>query len=172
MPVRTSPSRRLPSAARRILPGLLVGSVLATALLGCGGVSQEDFAADANEVCASFSTWSAGKQESFRDALATGDEGAAAALLIEYERRFDRTLKKIDSLEAPDDDADRKAIDRFLTVGSQQADLLPDLAAAIEAGDLAELEDLSAEGEDLEAKLGRAARAYDLDDCASGPVQT
>ena len=149
----------------------MVSSVLATVLVGCGGVSQGDFAADANEVCASFSTWSAGKQKSFRDALATGDEGAAAALLIEYERRFDRTLKKIDSLEAPDDDDDRKAIDRFLTVGRQQADLLPDLAAAIEAGDLAELEDLSDEGEDLEVKLGRAARAYDLVDCASGPVQ-
>ena len=99
-------------------------------------MSQEDFVADANEVCASFSSWSAGKQESFRDALATGDGEAAAVLLIEYERRFDRTLKKIDSLEAPDDDADRKAIDRFLTVGRQQVDLLPDLAAAIEAGDL------------------------------------
>lgn len=134
-------------------------------------MSQEDFVADANEVCASFSSWSAGKQESFRDALATGDGEAAAVLLIEYERRFDRTLKKIDSLEAPDDDADRKAIDRFLTVGRQQADLLPDLAAAIEAGDLAELEDLSAEGEALEVRLARAARAYGLDECAGGPVQ-
>ena len=149
---------------------MLAICITGVTVAACGGVSQEDFAADANEICASFSKWSAGREDSFRNALRTGDEGAAAVVLVEYERRFERALNEIDALEAPDDDADRQAIDRFLTIGRQQAAVLPDLAAAIEAGDLEELEDLSAEGEELEAKLGRAARAYGLDACASGPA--
>jgi len=155
--------------SRRLLPAI-VGFAVAVTVTACGGVSQEDFAADANEICASFSAWSAGREDSFRNALKTGDGEAAAAVLLEYERRFERALKEIDTLEAPDDDTDREAIDRFLTAGRQQAALLPDLAAAIEAGDLEELEELSAEGTELEAKLGRAARAYGLDDCAAGPA--
>lgn len=156
---------------RRLVAALLGGAVLALAVPACGGVSQEDFAAEANGICLDFSEWSAGREATFREALETGDSGAAAAVLIQYERRFERALREIDSLEAPDGDADRQAIDRFLTVGRQQAALLPDLAAAIEAGDLEELEALSAEGEELEARLGRVAREYGLDDCAGTPAR-
>jgi len=150
---------------------LLGAFVLALGIAACGGVSQEDFAAEANELCLDFSKWSAGRERSFREALESGDSGAAAAVLIEYERRFERVLRQIDSLEAPDGDADREAIDRFLTVGRQQAALLPDLATAIEAGDLEELEALSAEGEELETRLGRVARDYGLDDCGGSPAR-
>lgn len=160
--------------SRRLLalPATLLGaSALALTLAACGGVSQEDFAAEANEICVGFSKWSDGRERSFRAALESGDSAAAAAVLIEYERRFERVLREIDSLEAPDGDADREAIDRFLTVGRQQAALLPDLASAIEAGDLEELETLSAEGEQLEVRLGRVARDYGLDDCAGAPAR-
>lgn len=155
----------------RAFAALLGATVIALGVPACGGVSQEDFAAEANELCLEFSQWSAGREQAFRDALESDDPGAAAAVLIAYERRFERVLRQIDSLEAPDGDEDRQAIDRFLTVGRQQAALLPDLAAAVEAGDVEELESLSAEGEELEAKLGRAARAYGLDDCAGGPAR-
>jgi len=156
---------------RRPVAALIGATCLALVVLACGGVSREDFAAEANGICLEFSEWSAGREATFREALETGDSGAAAAVLIQYERRFERALREIDSLEAPDDDADRQAIDRFLTVGRQQAALLPDLAAAIEAGDLEELEALSAEGEDLESRLGRVAREYGLDDCAGSPAR-
>lgn len=152
-------------ALRKRIPVAVLASVVALSVTACGGVSREDFASEANEICVSFSTWSAGRQEPFRSALESGDGGAAAAVLVEYERRYERALDQIDALEAPDDDADRKAIDRFLTIGRQQAALLPDLAAAVESGDVAELEDLSGEGRELEEKLGRAARDYDLDEC-------
>ena len=155
----------------RALAALLGASAIALGVPACGGVSQEDFAAEANDLCREFSNWSAGREQAFRDALESDDPGAAAAVLIAYERRFDRVLRQIDSLEAPDGDEDRQAIDRFLTIGRQQAALLPDLAAAVEAGDVEELESLSTEGEELEAKLSRAARAYGLDDCAGGSTR-
>lgn len=139
----------------KIPVGLAV--LLLAASCGGGGVTREDFAAEANPICARVNSAVAdlGEPQSAEEFVSFA--GEALPLIRDG-------LDDLRAVEAPEEDQD--AFDEFIDTSQQMTDKTEEASAAAQAGDQAALQAAIAEIDQLNTDSIGMAADLDLDDCA------
>jgi hypothetical protein len=149
---------------------LLLPALAVCVLAGCGGGSpEEEFAAEANSICAEFEEFSSGQEQLFREQVSSGDFEQAATTFEQYGEELDSSIARISSLERPA--GEQASIERFISSSEELAGLVPGVVDALRESDTATLVSVATRLQELQKKADRAARASGLDQCAeAGPV--
>ena len=150
-----------------------VGAVLLAAVFaGCGGsdddsgaLSKEDLIAQADEICADSIGESQTREADFTAAIEANDLEAAADVVAENGEQISEGIDEFEALEPPEED--QETIDEFLALSREQVELSAELAEAIRADDGAAVEEISAEGDAIEAESDALADEYGFVDCGS-----
>jgi len=135
--------------------------VVALTLAACGGPSEEEFVARADEACRQAQSQASRVRRPAVDA-STGQTVGYIRRLAALSRREFAALREI---EAPERLA--PGFNTFLASGRQGARLLERLANTTRAGDLAESERVVRELESLTQRANRQALAVGLRRCGS-----
>lgn len=150
-----------------------VGAVLlAAAFTGCGGsdddsgaLSKEDFIAQADQICADSIAESKTNEEAFLAAINENDLETAADIVADNGDLISEGIDEFEALEPPEED--QETIDEFVALSREQVELSDELADAIRADDGAAVEEISAEGDAIEAESDALADEYGMVDCGS-----
>jgi len=147
-------------------------ALLAAAFAGCGGsdgdsgaLSKEDFIAQADQICADSIAESKTNEDDFVAAIGANDIETAADIIAANGDLISEGVDQVEALEAPEED--QETIDEFISISREQADLLAELADAVRADDGAAVEEISAEGETIQAESDALADEYGMVDCGS-----
>jgi hypothetical protein len=145
---------------KRIVVGVVLGSVMAGLAAGCGGeeeLNKKEYVAELNAMCEDFS---AREKE-------IGESRTAADLVEKGPRIVDAfeeaIVDKIGTLDAPDEIADRA--NRLVDVADQQRDVLEGLVGAARENDLAKARELAAKNEALNNEASGIARELGAEAC-------
>jgi cysteinyl-tRNA synthetase len=140
-----------------------VAGVLLLGAAACGGgggggdqLTAEEYATELNSICEDFNTTQEeiGTPQSIDDVAEFGQQVLAA---------FDDAISQVEALEAPDELAD--TADEFVAKGQEQRDLLADVVEAAEAGDAAEVTELSQQGSQLDTESDALAEQLGAEAC-------
>jgi hypothetical protein len=144
---------------------VLVAAVPLLVLSGCGGPSQEDYAAEVNELCGQ-------ARVELREIPDPTTPQEIPATVREGTRVLRGLVDSVEQVERPDDDAERiesEFVDPFRSGVEEAEALLPQIEAAAEAGDTDRLTETlrafqdAGQGERIDAFLVN----YGLRECAA-----
>jgi hypothetical protein len=145
---------------KRILLGVVLGSVMAGLAAGCGGdeeLSRKEYVAELNAMCEDFS---AREKE-------IGEPRTAADLVEKGPRILDAfeeaIVDEVGDLDAPDEISDQA--DRLVDLADQQRDVLEGLVDAARENDFAKARELAAKNEALNKEASRIARELGAEAC-------
>lgn len=152
---------------------ICVGAVIAgAAFAGCGGsdsggdaLSKEDFIAQSDAICADFNEVSDAMRGDFVDAATAGDFDTAAGLIESTGDESASSIEERKSLATPE--GDEETINEMYDLIDQQQELVPQLTDALRANDQQAIEDVSAQGDDVDEQINAIADDYGFVDCGS-----
>ena len=136
-------------------------AVAALALAGCGGPSEEEFVAQADEVCRQAQA----QASRLRRPAANAGSGQTVAYIRRLGALSRREFVDLSALEPPEHLKPR--FDAFLASGRRGARLLDQLANTTRTGELAASERVVRELEALTGRANRQALAVGLRRCGS-----
>jgi hypothetical protein len=146
---------------KRILLGVVLGSIMAGLATGCGGddeLSKEEYVAELNAMCEDFSA---------REKV-IGEPRTAADLVEKGPRIVDAFNKaiadKVGTLEPPDEIADEA--DHLVDLADEQRDVLAELVDAAKGSDIAKVRELASKNAALNKEASTIARELGAESCA------
>jgi hypothetical protein len=145
---------------------LLVGAIgiaVAGSAAGCGGddpLSKAQYVSELSAMCEDFKAreQAIGEPETVTDLVERGPR-----IVDAFEKAI---LDRVRTLEAPDEIADRAAA--VADVAVRQRDVLADLVAAAEQGDLAKVQQLASKNAALNEEANSITRELGAEGCAGG----
>ncbi|HTU14248.1 MAG TPA: hypothetical protein VMF31_03550 [Solirubrobacterales bacterium] len=159
----------------RRFAGLAAGAVLVIAgITGCGGdggedessaLTQEEFVAQANALCAEFRTAAEDSTAEYDEAQQAGDIEAAADAYAKAGDQMSVMISGIDGLGAPE--GDEGTIDEIVSLGGQMVDNTAAGAEALRTEDLEAVGETNTEADKLRSQFDAAAGEYGLTGCVS-----
>lgn len=142
--------------------GIVAAAVLAVAAAGCGGdgLSEEDYVAELNAICADASAERAeiGDPQSLAEVVELGPR-----ILDELARAIERAEELGDP---PGEIADR--VDRFIELSEERLDLMTQIVDAATAGDTEQIGALGDRIDPVDSEADEIARELGATDCAPG----
>ena len=167
--------RSAPNTPKRLPARLLAGAstLLAFAVLaGCGGGSDEEdltrtaYIADADAICAQFSTGSSALEQQFNESLKSSDLESAAQDFEDQAAEFTAMLDQLEELTAPV--ADQTLVAQIIALGRQRVTTAQEAADAIASGDKDAMIAAGKEGSVLAGEYYQLADSFGFTACGSG----
>lgn len=126
-----------------------------------GGLSKDEFAARAGELCAR-------ANERFRNVEVPSSADGLRSLLDEAEEVMNGLVRDLRALEPPA--AGSELVEDMIDGFERAGELLPRLARAAASGDAAAIQSAAPELVGATADANRAAAEYGIEECSSGPI--
>lgn len=148
------------------------GAVLFTAgIAGCGGgddestsaITQEEFVAQGNEFCTTFTTDSDASSADYDEAETSGDLDAAADAYAAIGEQMSELASNVEGLGAPEGDED--TLDEFVSAGQDLSDNAATAAEALRNEDIDGVAATNDEAGDLRSQFDQAAGDLGLTEC-------